>query len=78
MTTTAGFGPWEEKEGEFRHVGTNQCETTLFFMLVAALFAGQHMQETAKVLLKEQVEQAKALLTFHGTTVSGSAQKIEG
>lgn len=47
-------------------------------MLVAVVFAGQHMQVKANVLLQEQADEAKALLAFQGTSVSGSAQKIEG
>lgn len=51
---------------------------TLFFMLLPVMFAGQHMQEKAKVPVKEQVDEAKALLTAQGTSVCGSGQKIEG
>lgn len=36
------------------------------------------MREKAHVLLNEQVDEAKALQTFQGTSVSGSGQKIEG
>lgn len=70
MTTTAGFVPGTEKHWEFWG--------SLFFMLVAVVFAGQHMQVKANVLLQEQADEAKALLAFQGTSVSGSAQKIEG